>query len=75
MVSNKIAETTNKWYKSKYEKGDFYQVDLEESEILNYYEQQMSQWRFIAKFWPVEVEPYFLTYEDLIKNPIIEVKF
>ncbi|RNA03010.1 aminotransferase [Brachionus plicatilis] len=73
-VSLKIAEISNNWYKSKYAKHIHHEIELEESQIWSYYGAQMEAWRLVAKYWPIEVEPYFLTYEDFVKNPILETK-
>ena len=76
IVSRKIADKTNIWYKCE-SMGNIPEetINLSESEILDYYQEQTNQWIFIVQDWPIEITPIFVNYEDILKDPLKEVKY
>ncbi|ODN01496.1 GDP-perosamine synthase [Orchesella cincta] len=73
LVSRRIAETTGQWYSTS-KNGPTRQITIDPEDLESYIEQMNSEWEKIGTQWPVGVRPVFLKFEDLLAQPVEEVK-
>jgi len=76
LVSRKIAEKTGVWFSGPEHpnSNSTEKITLDESDLKEYFETLESDWKTIGSQWPTDVLPIFLNYEDLIIDPIQELK-
>ena len=76
LISRRIAEKTGIWYRGPEDRNNdtLEKITLDENDLREYIEVLESDWVTIGSQWPTDVLPIFVTYEDLIIDPIREIR-
>lgn len=73
LASRRIADANGQWYST--EKNNFNcQISIDENDLRKYIVMIRSEWKKIGTEWPVDVRPIFIKFEDLIRQPVQELK-
>ncbi|CAL8113046.1 unnamed protein product [Orchesella dallaii] len=73
LVSRRIAEITGQWY-ATWKNGTTQKIAIDPKDLKSYITQMNSEWEKIGAQWPVDVRPIFVKFEDLLTQPVVEVK-
>ncbi|CAL8117822.1 unnamed protein product [Orchesella dallaii] len=73
LTSRRIAVQTKEWY-SLNKNGTTQKVTICPKDLKTYINKLYSDWEKIGIQWPVGVRPIFVKFEDLISQPMEEVK-
>eukprot|EP01065_Artemidia_motanka_P032921 TRINITY_DN39900_c0_g1_i1.p1 TRINITY_DN39900_c0_g1~~TRINITY_DN39900_c0_g1_i1.p1 ORF type:complete len:653 (+),score=196.15 TRINITY_DN39900_c0_g1_i1:46-1959(+) len=68
LASLRIAQETGVWY-SEQPPTETPQVGISEQELSQYIEQTKKQWVRIGREWPRGIQPLFVRYEDMQRDP------
>jgi LPS sulfotransferase NodH len=76
LISRRIAEKTGIWFCGPQDNNDNpkEKVSINENDLKEYYETLESEWKLIGSQWPTDVLPIFISYEDLMFDPIRELR-